>query len=295
MTLSATQRGMAFMLLSTLAFTLMTGIFRGLSDDLHPFEISFFRALFGLVFFAPLFLRQGLAPLRTKRAGLLVVRGMTNATGMLCYFMALKFTPLAKLAALFFAQPLFGTILALLFLGEVIRARRLTALAFGFAGMLIIIQPAGTGLDLGAGLVLASAFVSAIAVVLIKRLSTTESSATITIYTGLVTTPVALAVAIPVWQTPDMVQLAWMFVAGCLGSIGQLSMVRAFALADATAVLPLDFFKLIWAAILGYLAFGETVALSTWLGGTLIFAASIYIAHRERLAQKPGGSDGPAA
>jgi drug/metabolite transporter (DMT)-like permease len=282
MALSATQRGMASMLLATLAMVIMSAVFRHLSTALHPFEISFFRSVFGLLFFAPLFVRQGLAPLKTRRLGAHISRGSVNAVSMLCFFLALKYTSLAKVAALFFATPLFAAVLAVLVLHEAIKARRVSALAIGFVGMLIIIQPGSDTLDFGAILVLISAILSGIAVILVKRLATTESSVTITIYMGLVTTPVSLIAAIPVWAAPDLEQLAWMLAAGCFGSIGQLAMVRAYALADASAILPLEFFKLIWSAIIGYAFFAELVDLSTWIGGTIILASTVYITHHER-------------
>ena len=282
MNMSATHRGMAFMLLSALVFMTMNGAIRHLSDDLHPFEISFFRSLFGLIFFLPLLVRQRFAPLRTRRIGLHFIRGSVNAASMLLFFLALKYTPLAKLAALFFVTPLFGTVLAIVILRETIRLRRVSALAVGFTGMLVIVQPGTDALDFGALLVLGSAVFASFAVVLIKRLTTTESSVTMTIYTGLVTTPVAFIAAVPVWQAPNAEQLAWMVVIGCLGSIGQLSMVRSLALAEATAVLPLDFTKLIWSAFIGYFFFAEVPDVATWIGGAMIFTATVYIAHRER-------------
>lgn len=295
MNLSATYRGMAFMLLSTLSFTLMNGVIRHLSGDLHPFEIYFFRSLFGVVFFLPLLVREGIEPMRTSRLGLHVLRGTVTGVSMLLFFLALKYTPLAKVSALFFVTPLFGAVLAMLILREAIRLQRILALVAGFAGMLVIIQPGTGALDFGAVLVIASAILASFAIILIKRLSTTESSVTVTIYTGLVSTPLALIAALTVWQTPSLEQLAWMALIGAMGSIAQLSMVRALALADATAVLPLDFTKLLWSALIGYLLFVEVPAVTTWIGGAMIFAAAVYVAHGERQAQSGNAHSQPPA
>ena len=286
MTLTGTQRGMAWMLLSTLAFMAMNGTTRYLAGQIHPFEISFFRSVFGLLFFLPLLLRQGWRPLRTTRLWSHLYRGALNGSSMLLYFLALKFAPLAKVAALFFTTPLFGTLMAVLVLRETIRGRRIAALAAGFVGMLVIVQPSADTLDFGALLVLCSALISGYAVVLIKQLSRTEGATTITIYTGLVTTPLSLIVALPYWQTPTGEQLAWMIWMGGLGSIGQYAMVKAFSEAEVTAVLPLDFTKLIWSAVIGYLAFGEVPEIWTWVGGAIICASAVYIAHRERMLQR---------
>lgn len=282
LSLSDTHRGMACMLLSTLTFAAMNAVVRQLSGELHPFEVYFFRSLFGVVVFLPLIWREGVEPLRTQRLGLHVLRGTVTGVSMLLFFLALKYAPLAKVSALFFLTPLFGALLAMLILGERVHLRRIAALAAGFAGMLVIVQPGAGGFDLGSGLVLASAVLAGLAILLIKRLSTTESSVSVTIYTGLASTPLALVVALPYWQMPNLEQLAWMALIGGLGSIAQVSMVRGLALADATAVLPLDFTKLIWAAVLGYLMFAEVPEVATWIGGTIIFAAAIYVVLSER-------------
>ncbi len=284
--LTGTQRGMAYMLLSTLTFMTMNGITRHLANDLHPFEMSFFRSLFGLAFFIPLLVGQGWAPLRTQRLGAQLYRGALNGASMLLYFLALKYASLVKVTALFFSTPLFGALMAVLVLRETIRGRRIAALAIGFVGMLVIIRPDRDILDFGAALVLSSAVISGYAVVLIKQLSRTEAATTITIYTGLVTMPMSLIAALPFWQTPTGEQLAWMVAMGALGSIGQYAMVKAFSEAEVTAVLPLDFTKLIWSAAIGYLAFGEVPEIWTWIGGAMICASAVYIAHRERLTQR---------
>ncbi len=286
MNLTGTQRGMAYMLLSTLTFMTMNGITRHLAGQIHPFEISFFRSVFGLAFFLPLLMGKGWAPLRTGRLWANLSRGALNGASMLLYFLALKFAPLAKVAALFFTTPLFGTLMAVLVLRETIRGRRIAALAVGFVGMLVIVRPDKETLDFGAILVLSSALISGYAVVLIKQLSRTEAATTITIYTGLVTMPLSLIAALPYWQTPSGEQLAWTIAMGGLGSIGQYAMVKAFSEAEVTAVLPLDFTKLIWSAAIGYLAFGEVPEIWTWIGGAMICTSAVYIAHRERLAQR---------
>ena len=286
MNLTGTQRGMAYMLLSTLAFMAMNTTTRYLANQIHPFEVSFFRSLFGVAFFLPLLLRTGFAPMRTKRIWSHLYRGSLNGTSMLLYFLAVKYSPLAKVAALFFTAPLFGTLMAVLILREVIRGRRIAALVIGFVGMLVIVRPGADTLDFGAWLVLASALISGYAVVLIKQLSRTEGATTITIYTGLVTTPLSLVAALPFWTTPTLEQLGWMIWMGGLGSIGQYAMIKAYASAEVTAMLPFDYTKLIWSAILGYLVFGEVPEIWTWIGGAIICTSAVYIAHRERLAQR---------
>jgi len=272
---------MLSMLLGALAAAAMNGAVRHVSDDLHPFEISFFRVLFGLIVFSPLFLRHGMEKLKTRRIGLHIVRGGLQAGAMLQFFTALRFSPLAKVAALQFTTPLFGTIFALILLREAIRLRRVTALVVGIIGTLIILRPDVGGLDFGSGLVISSSASWAMAMIAIKVLSRADSSITITFYGTLFMLPFTLLAALPYWQTPTLEQLAWLAVVGGLASTHNLCVAQAFRDAEVTAVIPLDFSKLVWSAIIGYVFFAEVPVVWTWAGGVIILAAATYIAYRE--------------
>ena len=277
----STLRGMLFMMLSTLASAGMNASVRHISGALHPFEIAFFRVFFGLLFFAPLLLQGGFERLRTQRLNLHALRGGLQAAAMLQFFTGLSLTPLAKAAALQFNIPLFTTLLAFIVLRETIRLRRISALVIGFAGTLIILRPDLGGLDLGSGLVVTAAATWATAIIVIKILSRTDSSVTITVYGALFMTPFALLAAIPVWQTPTLEQLVWLGAIGTIGSINNLCIAQAFKEAEVSAVMPLDFSKLVWAAIIGYVFFAEVPVLWTWVGGVVIFSSATYIAYRE--------------
>jgi drug/metabolite transporter (DMT)-like permease len=182
--------------------------------------------------------------------------------------------------------------MAVVLLGEPIRARRITALVVGFTGTMIILRPGLGGMDLGAIFILGSTLGYAIGLIAIKSLTRTESSTTISIYAMAYTTPVTFLLAFSVWQTPTWSQLAWMAVMGGIGSLAHLAFAEAVKEVDITAVMPLDFTKLIWSAIIGYLVFAEIPDVWTWVGGTVIFSAVIYIAYRERHVRASGATDG---
>ena len=277
------------MLLSALAATAMNASVHHMADEMDTVQISFFRALFGFVVLAPVFLRHGWGPLRTRRLGLHALRGLLNAGAMISLFIALGLIPLAKFAALVFTAPLFVTVLALVFMGERIRGRRVGALVFGYAGTLLILRPGAGDLDLGSLVVLAGAASWALAMIVMKVLARTESSLTATLYYGVFVTPVAFLVALPVWQTPSGGQWLWLAAIGTLGSLFQFCLSQALKEADATALMPLDFTKLIWAAVIGYLVFAEVPTVWTWTGGMMIFAAATYISYRERRISVSGG------
>jgi len=265
--------------------------------ELPAFEVAFFRNLFGLFVLAPWFMRYGLAPLRTRRLGWHAVRGGLNAVSMLAFFTGLSLTPLAKVTALSFTTPLFVTIGAILILGEVVRVRRWIAVIVGFIGMLVVLRPGIVTLEVGVLLILVSSLLWSFAILVIKELSRTESSITITLYMGLFLTPLTLIPALTVWHSPSLRQLGWMLLIGILGNTAQIAMAQALKNADSSALLPLDFVRLIWASAIGYLVFLEIPDGWTWAGGTIIFASASFIAWREAKlrAGKPHLSEGAAA
>ncbi len=272
-----------FMVATGILNTAMISVIKQLSDDLHPFEIGFFRCLVGLFVLMPLLWRGGgIRVLRTNRLGLHALRGALNAAGMLAFFVALGLTPLATVSALSFTAPLFATLLAMLILGETVGLRRASGLLVGFLGTIIILRPGMEGMDFGALLAVGSSVAWAGAMITIKQLTRTESVLSITAWAAISVGLFALIPAILVWQWPTGEQWLLLILVGVLGSAMQYCIAAAFSLADTTVVLPFDFLKLTWASLAGFLLFAEVPDLWTWIGGTVIFASTIYIAHRER-------------
>jgi drug/metabolite transporter (DMT)-like permease len=204
---------------------------------------------------------------------------------MLIYFVGLTMIQYAKVQALTFTTPLFTTLLAVLILRERIHARRITALAIGFLGALIVVRPGIEALDTGSLLILTSALGWAGVILIVKRLTRTDSSITITAWMVVLMSPMALIPALFVWEWPTATEWGWLAAAGFAGTLGQLAVTQAFRVADTTAVMPIDFTKLIWASLLGFLIFEEIPSIWTWIGGIVIFAGALYIALRERQLQ----------
>ena len=287
MALSAPVRGALWMCGAATAFALMINLVRHLTASFDPLEVVFFRNLFGLVAMLPWLTRHGVGVLRTQRIGLHVLRAALGMLAMFLWFTTLSLMPLAEATALSFTAPMFTSILAVLILGEVMRMRRWAATAIGFAGAVVILRP-GTGtLDPAAFLALASAAVWASANVLVKVMSRTESAGAVVTYLTLFLTPFSLIPALFVWQTPTIEQLGWFALLGVAGSAGHFCLIRSLAAADATVVVPFDYLRLPIVALIAYVAFGQVPDVWIWLGGGLIAASGIYIAHREaQLRQK---------
>ncbi len=272
-------------------FTGLSGAIRHLGQEMHPFEVAFFRNLFGLAFMLPWLFTAGLAGLKTGRMGLYLLRCVLGLGSMLCWFTALAWLPLAQAVALSFTAPLFATVMAAVFLKETVRLRRWTATSLGLVGVVVILWPqlalpGGAMISGGVGLAILSTILSVIVSLIVKRLSATESANAIVTYMVLIMTPMSLLPALLHWTWPPVDTWFWLVAMGALGSLGHLCYVRAFAMADASAVMPYDYTRLLFAAIIGWAAFGELPTAYTWVGAAIIVASAIYIAHREaRLRQ----------
>ena len=270
------------MVLACVLFGAMHVGVRHITQSVHPFEAAFFRNLFGLLVLVPSFASHGLRPLRTHRFGLHFGRAALNVVAMLAFFYALSITPVVLVQALAFTSPLFASVLAVLILGERIRARRLTAIVVGFAGTLLIIRPGIQPFEFGPALVLASAAVWGYVLILIKSLARTDSSVTITAYMVLLMSPMTLVSALFVWTWPSGTELALLGAIGVAGTLAQMCMTQSLRLADTMVVLPFDFTKLVWGALFAWLLFGELLDTWTLFGALVIFSGGLYVAYRER-------------
>jgi len=288
-------RGALWMVLACACFSSMNGIVRHLGQDLPTFVIVFFRSLFGLLAMLPWLLRPGLASLRPARPLLSGARVLIALVATGCWFYGLSKLPLAEATALSFTTPLFATVAAVILLGEVMRARRWTAIAIGFLGAMIILRPGFAAITLATQLVLVAAVLMALSQTIIKHLAGREHPNATVFWLVFLLTPASLVPALFVWRTPSAVEFAWLAGLGLIATIGHQSLARSLAAADATAVYPLDFLRLVFAAIIGFLAFGEVPDGWTWLGAAVIMASSVYIAHRESVLRRRARAGAGAA
>jgi len=279
--ISTPIRAVCYMAIAAVLFVAMHTVVRSMSGQLHPFEIAFFRAFLGLFVLLPLVFRDNFSTLKTKNIKLHSLRGVLNAGAMMCFFYGLSITPLAQVTALGFSAPLFATVLAVIFLGEVVRVRRWTAIIVGFIGTLIILRPGVMDLGVGPLLIVISAAIWSVALMVIKIMTRSDSSVTISFYASVFLSPIVFVAAFPFWETPSWEQLGWMFLLAALGTFAQTLMNQSLKLADTSVVMPVDFSKMIWATLLGFFFFDEIPDSYTWAGAILIFGSTTYIAVRE--------------
>jgi drug/metabolite transporter (DMT)-like permease len=286
---SAPLQGALYMIVAAFLFAMMNGAIRLLGDGvfaaggepMHPFQIAFLRNFFALSLMLPWVFRQGSVVFRTGRIKVHLLRAAVGLSAMLCWFSAVAYLPLAEAVALNFTVPLFATAGAALVLGEVVRARRWSATVVGFLGVLIILRPGFAEFTPLMTLPIVAAVFMAISVLIVKSLSGTEQPAAIVLYMNLLLTPLSLLPAAFFWRWPTLPELGLGLFIGICAVLAHILFTRAFAGSDASAIMPFDYARLPFVALVGYLLFGELPDAWTWIGAAVIAGAAIYIAQRE--------------
>ncbi len=276
---------------SAVLFGFMTVTIRLASQQLHAFEIAFFRSLFGFVFALPLLLRHGPGLLRTDKWRFYVLRCCIGIVSMFAGFWAVVHLPLAQAISLSYATPLFVTVGAVLFLGEVVRLRRWTAVLLGFVGVVVIVRPGAADFSAASLIALLAAAMSGTVAISIKYLSRTEHPDAIVLITTGLWVLLSLPGAVPVWQWPSGWVWLWVVLAGGFGTIAHLLWTRALKLGEVSALTPLSFLQLPVVIVFGYFLFAEKLDLWTGVGAAVIVGSNIYIAHREARLARPVVTD----
>jgi drug/metabolite transporter (DMT)-like permease len=273
--------GAGWMLVAVITMCGISICARALARDMSAAEILFFRSVVGVAVLLPWLARAGWRGLATRKPGQHVLRALVGGAAMLCWFASLATLPIGDAIAIQFTLPLFLVIFAALILRESVDVQRWLAVAVGFLGALVIIRPGFAQVDTAVFLVLASAAFYAGNHTLTKSMSATESGGAVAFYMNLFQLPVAGAIAIFYWRTPEWHHVAWILGLGVCGSFAHVFLTRAFAAADASALAPLDFLRLPVVAALGWWLFGDVSDRWTWSGAVIVFAAGYAITRRE--------------
>ncbi|WP_140910245.1 DMT family transporter [Cognatiluteimonas lumbrici] len=282
------------MLLSTTFFGLMAVVIRIASDaDVPTVEIAFFRNFFGLLALLPFLHRSGRGVFRTQQLPRYFVRCAIGVASMLCGFWAIGNLPMAQAISLSYSAPLFVTILAVIWLGEVVRRRRWTAVVLGFIGVLVIVRPGTEGFSAGSLVAVAAALLSSVVAIQIKQLSRVDAPDTIVFYTYVFWVPLSLVPALFDWTWPSGITWLWLVAIGVLGTGGQLFWTRALKLGEVSALTPISFMQLPLVTGLAWILFGEVISVWTVVGAVIIFGANGYIAHREATLSRKAATTAP--
>jgi drug/metabolite transporter (DMT)-like permease len=256
-------------------------IAKQLTAEIHPFELNFFRCVFGLVALAPLFLRSGPGVFATKCWRLHLGRGLFGGVGQICVYYALAFLPLAIVTAVTYTRPLWLVVLAVLFLGESVRWRRWSAIAVGFLGVLIIARPSLDGVDVPLMVLVFSTLCHSSAHVFLKKATAIDPPMTIVFYYLTISTLVGAVPTIFVWITPSLEQFAWLALTGVLYVAGQGFITLGFRAGEATAIAPFDYIRLLYAIIFDITLFAVFPDAWTIVGALVIIGSTFYVARRQ--------------
>jgi drug/metabolite transporter (DMT)-like permease len=291
--LSGNGRGALWMIAAGLGFSVMAVGIKLLGDRLDSFQIAFFRVVIGFLAILPFVAGTPLAQLKSRHLGVHFVRGVLGLTAMYCSYYAIARMPLADYTALSFTKPLFATLLAVVVLGEIVRWRRWTATAVGFAGVLLMVRPGAGAFEPAALAALADAFSIAFLVTLVKRLPPRETPLGMLFYFGIFATALSVGPAVYVWRWPTAYEWALLLGVGILGALAQSFWIRAFRAGEASVVAPFDYLRLPLAAVIGVVAFAELPTPWTYVGAGVIVVSTLYIAHREAQLRRASDRTAP--
>jgi drug/metabolite transporter (DMT)-like permease len=252
-----------------------------MNAGLHPFEVVFLRNLFACLMLLPLLAWRGASLMRSSQLQLYGVRVLVSLFSMQAWFYAISIIPIGEVTAISFLAPVFGTIGAILLLGERVRLRRWTAVIVGFLGAMIILRPGAAPLGLGQLLAVVSAMSQGLTVIMVKQLTAADDPDKIVFLTNMMLLPLSLVPALFVWTWPTLGMLVPILGMGITAVLGHVALVRGYAATEASLAMTFEFSRLPFTVAVAYLAFGELIDTWTWIGALVIFASAVYITRRE--------------
>lgn len=268
-------------------------------SEAHPTaQIVFFRSTIGLFPIAIMLVRAGsLRPLRTRRLGLHLGRGLIAAVATFSLFYAFSALPLGHVYAIGFAAPLFVTAMSVPLLGEPVGWRRWAAVIVGFCGVLLMVLPQGASsegmISLGIAAALLGTVGYALSLVLMRRLGSSETNVAMVFYGNIVTAATGIAGVFLGdlapwlgWATPATLDLVLLIVIGLIGGAGALMMAQAFRVATPSVLVPFEYTGMVWGVLIGWTVWHEVPTAWIWGGTALVIASGLYILHRETVVSR---------
>lgn len=274
--------------MGTVAFALNDVCVKTLGKKFDPSELAFFRYLVGFIILSPVFMKMGWGGLKTSRPGIHFFRLVLACIAQVGVFMSVIHLSLADATAISFSRPLFATIFAIFLLKELVSKRRWSATIVGFGGVIIMVRPGLDGFDPVALIAVGAALTFSIANVMIRMMSTTEPPNRILFYYHLGGTIIFAIPTAMFWTQPVGIEWLLLVAIGVLTTIGMIGFVRAFSEGEMNAVGPMEYIRLVYAALLGFFLFGEVPDLWTYLGTAFIVGSALYIARDEASRSRSG-------
>lgn len=279
-------RGALWMLASAVTFTAMTTLIKFLGKDYPAPLQAFYRQAAGLVVLAPWILRHPVRAFATTRPGILIFRAGAGTIGLMLQFYGFQKMPLAEANALSFTRTLWLVPLAAFMLGEKMGPNRIGAAAVGFVGVLIMLHPGGLGggeIGVPQLCMLASSLLFAFTVTGLKALTRDHLPSTLLYWSAALGFVFALPLALFTWRWPTPVDLTLLCLMGVIATVNQACYIKGMQAADASAMAPIDYIRLIFSAAAGFFLFNEVPQGLTLIGAGIVIASTLYITWREHV------------
>jgi drug/metabolite transporter (DMT)-like permease len=271
-------------------FAVVDALGKSVALQCPPNEVTFFRMIFGLVPAIAMCLHGRPLTERLRSIDLRgqMIRSLTLLGASACFFAALPYVPLSEAVAIVYSETLLVIVLAPALLKERLMRRDALAALVGFVGVLLVVRPDGSNSSwIGPVLLIIAAIFGALSIIQIKRIRPTDDSATTVLFFTVVGSVVTGASLLFAWRAPSIGALGLMALLGVFATAGQILMTVAFRQADAAALAPYNYTSIVWAAIFGYVVWGETVSTVSLAGIAMIVGSSIAVALRGRQAEGP--------
>lgn len=287
------RKGILLSLFAIFVFATQDTATKLLVADHSPFQITMMRFWAFAAMALVIVVRSGgaRAAFASKYPGLQILRPILLVLDIWCFAFATGFLPLAELQAITLVYPLVVTLAAIPILGERVGIFRFSAVFVGFCGALLIVRPGGLPLGVGVACAMASAVSFAIYIVITRKVSATDSSATSMAYVGAIGFLMTTAVGIFFWQTPDTTSLMLLLYIMATSCVAHGLLVVALGMAPASLLQPFNYTALPWGILFGYIVFGQMIDPIGLMGAVVIVGAGITVMLRERVKRVPVAPD----
>ncbi len=273
--------GISWMIVTGLMFVCVTGIVRYIGSDVPAAQAAFIRYIIGLVIMLPFMGEIFKGGFARRDIAFYSIRGFCHALGVILWFYAMARIPIAEVTAIGYLSPIYIAIGAAIFLGEKLAARRILAIVAAFVGAMIILRPGIEAINEGQTAMLITAPLFAVSYLLAKRLSMQANPAVVVGMLSVFVTIGLAPFAYAVWIPPSFTDVLWLALVAVFATVGHFTMTKALSAAPLAVTQPVTFLQLVWASLLGYVVFEESVDIWVLMGGGLIIASVSFISYRE--------------
>ena len=267
------KSGVPWMFGAIVSFVLMAIAAREMSTEFDASQILFWRSLVGAILMPLVLSFCGWWHVKTQQFGLQILRGGIHFVAQYGWFFGITMIPLADVFALEFTAPIWTVLFAAVFLAERLSVMRLSAVGFGFVGVLIVLRPGDQVIDPAALVVLASAGLYAITYVMVKVLTRTDSALCIMFYMSYVQLALA-TIVVGQFALPSLALWPWVFMVGATGLTAHFCMAQALSRSNASVVMLIDFFRLPMIMLVGFWFYNEAIDPWVFLGALVIFVGN---------------------